>query len=178
LKNPVISQVKRLGKDEEQSSHADTSSATPFIFTPAQLSTATRQLELHPDPKHVFRLWQTFTDDVNPLTKIIHVPTLQQRIFEAAWTAELAPKPLEATMFAVYALAVSSMKGADCIQQFGESRSVLLSQYRMGALQALSNCDLLSTRDLEVLQALALVLVLSPTPRCVASPKTKLATNL
>ncbi|KAK4071558.1 transcriptional regulator family: Fungal Specific TF [Purpureocillium lilacinum] len=33
--------------------------------------------DLQPEPVHVFRLWQLFLDRVNPLTKIIHVPTVQ-----------------------------------------------------------------------------------------------------
>ena len=90
-------------------------------------------------------------ENVNPLTKIIHAPTLQKRIFEAAWAVESVPKPLEATMLAVYALAIASMKSADCVRVFGESKSVLESRYRTGALQALSGTDVLLTRDLEVL---------------------------
>ena len=84
---------------------------------------------------------------------------MQKRIFEAAWAVESVSKPLEATMMAVYALAIVSMKAADCIRVFGESKSVLENRYRTGALRALSGTNLLLTRDLEVLQALALVLV-------------------
>jgi hypothetical protein len=137
----------------------DATFATPSIFIPAHLYTALGQLELHPDPKHVFKLWQAFVDNVNPLAKIIHAPTLQERVIEAAWAVESAAKPLEATMLAVYALAVGSMKSADCIRLLGERRAVLVNRYRTGALRALSSTDILSTRDLEVLQALALVLV-------------------
>jgi hypothetical protein len=140
----------------------DEALATSSLFIPANIFAAPGQRELHPDPKHVFKLWQAFVDNVNPLTKIIHAPTLQERIFEAAWTVESVAKPLEATMLAVYALAVASMKPADCIHILGERKPVLVSRYRMGALRALSSTHLLATRNLEVLQALALILV-SPT---------------
>lgn len=163
LKHPAISQLKPSSKGEEdQYSTCDLNLATTALFIPASVSTAPAQLELYPDPKHVFKLWQTFVDYVNPLTKIVHAPTLQQKIFETAWTAESTPKPLEATIFAVYALAVASMSTAECLQSFGQSKSVLLGRYRMGALRALASCDLLSTRNLEVLQALALVLMIDP----------------
>lgn len=162
LKTPQVSQLKRPSKDEEeQSTRTDTSSvAISSIWIPSHLSTGPGQLELHPNPKHVFKLWQTFADRVNPLIKIVHAPTLQEKIFEAAWAVESATKPLEAMMFAVYALAVASMKPADCMQTFGESRPVLVSRYRTGALRALHSADLLLTRDLEVLQAFALTLVI------------------
>lgn len=126
---------------------------------PIHISTPVGQLELHPDPKHVFKLWQMFADNVNPLIKIIHAPTLQEKILEAAWAPKSTAKPLEATMLVVYALAVASMKPASCIDLFGEDKQVLVNRYRKGALQALSGTDLLSTRDMEVLQALTLVLV-------------------
>ncbi|KAM6486240.1 hypothetical protein HDV62DRAFT_378383 [Trichoderma sp. SZMC 28011] len=127
--------------EEKRPTSTDTVPTTPSIFTLDHVSAPPGQLELHPDPKHVFRLWRAFTDNVNPLTKIIHAPTLQEKIFGAAWTAESTAKPLEATMFAV---------------------SVLLNRYRTGALRALSSTNLFSTRDLEVLQALTLIIMIDP----------------
>lgn len=142
------------------STHAGAAVTTPsLLLSPYPLCTAPEQYELHPDPKHVFKLWQAFADNVNPLTKFIHAPTLQQKILETAWTVETVAKPLEATMFAVYALAVASMKPAICRDVFGETRSVLMNRYRMGALRALSGTNLFATRDLHVLQALTLIIV-------------------
>ncbi|KAF3074184.1 Transcription factor vrtR1 [Trichoderma lentiforme] len=164
LKTPPISHLRQPDEDveEKRPTSANTVPATPSIFTLDHISTPPGQLELHPDPKHVFRLWQAFADNVNPLTKIIHAPTLQEKILGAAWTAESIAKPLEATIFAVYALAVASMKPTTCLEVFGENRSVLLNRYRSGALRALSCTNLFSTRDLEVLQALTLVIMIDP----------------
>lgn len=158
-------------KAENAPTHDDNDEHELSLFIPIRPSTPVEQVELHPDPKHVFRLWQMFAENVNPLIKIIHAPTLQEKILEAAWAPKLAAKPLEATMFAVYALAVASMKPAGCIDLFGENKQVVINRYRMGALRALSGTDLLSTRDLEVLQALTLVLV---SLIRLASPKKKI----
>ncbi|KAL7905806.1 hypothetical protein GGI35DRAFT_471332 [Trichoderma velutinum] len=124
--------------EERQPTSTDAAPTTPSIFTLHHVSIPLGQLELHPDPKHVFRLWQAFADNVNPLTKIIHAPTLQEKILGAAWTVESTAKPLEATM------------------------AVLLNRYRTGALRALSSTNLFSTRDLEVLQALTLIIMIDP----------------
>ena len=62
-------------------------------------------------------------------------------------------------MFAVYALAITSMEPRDCVHAFGETRSILLNRYRSGAAQALIAARLHSTSDLEVLQAFVLFLV-------------------
>ncbi|KAM0455033.1 hypothetical protein ACHAPV_007920 [Trichoderma viride] len=163
LKNPPILQLKQ--PDEEagnRSIHDNNELHELSLFMPIHISTPVGQLELHPDPKHVFKLWQMFADNVNPLIKIIHAPTLQEKILEAAWAPKSTAKPLEATMLVVYALAVASMKPASCIDLFGEDKQVLVNRYRKGALQALSGTDLLSTRDMEVLQALTLVLMIDP----------------
>ncbi|KAH0490221.1 hypothetical protein TgHK011_001700 [Trichoderma gracile] len=163
LKTPPILQIRQHDerKEDEMFTHAGAAVATPsLLLSPYPFSTAPEQLELHPNPKHVFRLWQAFADNVNPLTKIIHAPTLQQKVLEAAWTVESVPKPLEATMFAIYALAVTSMEPAVCVDLFGETKSVLVNQYRMGALRALSSTNLFATRDLEVLQALTLIMMI------------------
>lgn len=160
MKTPPIWRLKQA--DEEagnNSTHHDNDLQEPSLFIPTHISITVGQLELHPDPKNAFKLWQTFADNVNPLIKIIHAPTLQEKLLEAAWTPESTAKPLEATMFAVYALAVASMKPASCIHLFGEGKQQLVNRYRVGALRALSSTDLLSTRDVEVLQALTLVLV-------------------
>ncbi|KAH8131207.1 hypothetical protein FP744_10000532 [Trichoderma asperellum] len=163
LKTPPIWRLKQA--DEEagnNSTHHDNDLQEPSLFIPTHISITVGQLELHPDPKNAFKLWQTFADNVNPLIKIIHAPTLQEKLLEAAWTPESTAKPLEATMFAVYALAVASMKPASCIHLFGEGKQQLVNRYRVGALRALSSTDLLSTRDVEVLQALTLVLMIDP----------------
>jgi hypothetical protein len=76
-----------------------------------------------------------------------------------SWNLEAVTRPLEAVMFGVYALAITSMKAADCVQAFGETRPVLLNRYRSGAAQALIAAELHLTRDLEVLQAFVLFLV-------------------
>ncbi len=117
---------------------------------------------LHPEPKHIFRLWQIFVEKVNPITKIIHVPTMQQRITEASWNLEGATKPTVAIMFAVYTLAVTSISAIECEELFREDKATLVSRYRAATIQALLAAGLLTTRDLEVLQAFLLLLLTDP----------------
>jgi hypothetical protein len=117
------------------------------------------QEQPHPEPRHIFRLWQIFVENVNPLTKVLHVPTFQQRIFEVSWNIPSISKPTQAIMFAVYTLAITSLSPLDCMKLFGQDRGALLGQYRKGTIQSLIAAELLSTRDLEVLQAFVLFLV-------------------
>lgn len=131
-------------------------------FQSILLSNQAELYELHPEPRHIFRLWQLFVDSVNPLLKIVHVPTLQQRVLDASWNVTTIPQPLTATLFAIYTLAVTSSSADDCLASFGETRDVLLARYRAATIRALIASDFLTTRDFEVLQAFVLFLFANP----------------
>lgn len=118
--------------------------------------------DLHPEPRHIFRLWQRFVESVNPLTKIVHVPTLQQRVLDASCDLDNVPAPLNAMLFTIYTLAVTSMSSDDCQSSFGESRATLLMRYRVATIRALIAADILTTTNLEALQALVLFLFADP----------------
>lgn len=54
---------------------------------------------LHPESVQIFRLWQLYLDNVDPLLKVTHTPTLQGRIIEAASNISNIKPSLEALMF-------------------------------------------------------------------------------
>ncbi|KAK2054438.1 hypothetical protein LY76DRAFT_579990 [Colletotrichum caudatum] len=118
--------------------------------------------QIHPEPRQIYRLWQTFVDSANPLFKIVHVPTLQQRVLDASWNPSGASKPLAAMLFAIYALAIASTTVEECMSAFGETKVALSTRYRHAAFRALVEADFLTTRDFEVLQALVLFLFIDP----------------
>jgi hypothetical protein len=62
-------------------------------------------------------------------------------------------------MFAVYTLAIGSLSPSDCLKLFDQDRDTLFEQYRKSTMQSLIAAELLSTRDIEVLQAFVLFLV-------------------
>jgi hypothetical protein len=115
--------------------------------------------ELHPNQLHIFKLWQTFLENVNPLTKILHAPTVQQQILEAMSELSSIGKELEALMFSIYCIALVSLPAADIEKSFGESKKKLLSRCRRGAKLAFRNASLLRTSSTMVLQAFMLYLV-------------------
>lgn len=123
------------------------------------LATRESLTELHPDPLHIFKLWQTFLENVNPLIKIVHTPTLQPQILEATGDLPTVGKELEALMFAIYCIALGSLQADEVRRSFGESKKKLLSRYRQGAQLALSKASFLRTSNLMVLQAFMLYLV-------------------
>ena len=122
--------------------------------------TATKDTKLlHPQPAQVFRLWHTFLVNVNPMVMMFHAPTVQQTILDASGDLNNVSRPIEALMFAIYLLAVTSLGDDECANMFGDSRRSLLSKYSHGTQQALINVKFLKSLDIIVLQAYALYLV-------------------
>lgn len=117
---------------------------------------------LHPQPVTIFRLWQIFLTNVNPLIKLFHAPTVQEMILEATSDMDHIPKPTEALMFVIYLLSIGSLKEDECEGTFGEPRSLLLSRYSHATQQALINVKYIKSLNLTALQAYCLFLVSHP----------------
>ena len=130
--------------------------STDFVL--ATTSSPNQTYVLHPSPDQILKLWQIFLTNVNPLTKIVHQPTLQQSI-ESIADIEHLPRGLEALMFAIYGAAVLSMRDGECQATFGESRSTLQSRYSLGARRSLTRARFMRSSDIMVLQALVIYLV-------------------
>jgi hypothetical protein len=114
---------------------------------------------LHPTPVQTFRLWQTFLERVNPITKLIHTQTVQQRILDSIGNWGRVSEGFEALAFSIYAVAVVSMSSDECKREFQVEKEPIRRKYEFAARQALINAGLLKTNELVVLQAFALFLV-------------------
>ncbi|OAL24430.1 hypothetical protein AYO20_10656 [Fonsecaea nubica] len=113
----------------------------------------------HPSPQHIDKLWRIFVRNVNPLTKIVHVPSLQFAIEKAANNIDHIPKGFEALMFAIYSIATLSLTEAECSEILGESRAALRSCYAEATKRALFRAKFMSSTSIVVLQALVLHLL-------------------
>lgn len=115
--------------------------------------------DFHPPPMQAFMLWQTFLQNVNPLSKVIHAPLVQPQVLEASKDFDSVSKPAVALLFAIYAAAVMSMKEEDCQAQLGGTKTVMLSRFFSAAQQALAAASFLKSRNIVTLQAFVIFLV-------------------
>ncbi len=113
----------------------------------------------HPPPERIHQLWQIFIENVDPLTKVLHVPSLRPAIQKAARNIATIPRSFEALMFAIYSAAVMSLKDDECKQRLGEPRMTLLSRYISATKAGLSRANFMGTISLVVLQALVIHLL-------------------
>ena len=111
---------------------------------------------------HAFTLWQAYLQNVNPLSKIIHAPLIQDLIVEASRDLSTVPEESVALLFAIYAAAVMSSKDEECQSKMGGSKRDLHSRYLAATQQALIKTRVLQSASLVLLQAFAIFLVSCP----------------
>jgi hypothetical protein len=114
--------------------------------------------EMQPDPTQVFRLWQLFLDRVNPLTKIIHVPTVQPYVMQAAGNMSRVPMNYQALLFAIYNMAAIASSEVECTSMLGMTREEALRKFNACLKMALTRVNFLKNHDMPILQALVLYL--------------------
>jgi hypothetical protein len=69
--------------------------------------------KLHPLPSQLPFIWQIYVENVDPLVKILHVPTMTQTIREATTNLKDISASLEALLFSIYFAAITSMEPED-----------------------------------------------------------------
>lgn len=126
-----------------------------FGATKSQIRVST----LHPEQVHIFRLWQIYLENIDPLLKVTHTPTLQVRIINAVSNLEGISPSFEALIFSIYCVSVLSLTNQECRSFFGSPRSDLMARYHFACQQSLLNCKALRSGTVESLTALYLYLV-------------------
>ncbi|KAE8396145.1 hypothetical protein BDV23DRAFT_178202 [Aspergillus alliaceus] len=115
--------------------------------------------EYHPDTSRIFRLWQVFLDNVHPLSKVLHAPSIQRQITDAISSLDFVSRGLEALMFAIYLTAVTSLTDDQCGSLLGKPKGILHQRFVAATEQALVNAECLKSCNLMVLQAMTLYLL-------------------
>lgn len=117
--------------------------------------------QLHPTVAHTMQLFTYYANNIDPIFKILHIPSLQKLVIETTKDLDriLDGNSSVALLFAVYYAAITSLTENECLTVFENGKATLLAQYRTGVERALSNADFLRNFDLLNLQALTIFMV-------------------
>ncbi|CAJ0542327.1 Ff.00g000220.m01.CDS01 [Fusarium sp. VM40] len=110
----------------------------------------------HPSPSQIPFYWQTFVENVHPLVKLLHIPTLSKTIRSIQGRVRSLGPPEEALIFAIYFAAVGSMALEEVWELLGQEKQTLINQYRCATEQALARANFMTSADLMTLQAFIL----------------------
>nr|POF17513.1 bikaverin cluster transcription factor bik5 [Quercus suber] len=154
--------ILNQSSDEEDAGSPESTTVVPpnhqgwtFGFS----SHSVDMLSLHPLPTQIESYWETYVDRVDPLCKVLHIPTLRPVVLKAASHLNNLSKSFECLMFTIYYAATTSLTPEECAKLLGEQRQVLLSRYRFGVEQALARANFLTTEEIVVLQAFVVFLI-------------------
>lgn len=151
-----------MSEEEEQDQPVAPAGANLLAIDPitgALLGASQTLVHHHPNYKDAMKLWAAHVENVEPLCKILHVPTTAKMVETVSQKPSMASKSDECLLFAIYHFAVFSMSDEDCVLEFGQSRMELLSKYQHALRQALVNASWLKTTTMPVVQAYVLFLI-------------------
>ncbi|KAK4225072.1 fungal-specific transcription factor domain-containing protein [Podospora fimiseda] len=152
--------------DDAQDGDGDDSELMPDLLPGAFLAVASPICKLtryHPSHTDAMLLWTIYRENVEPITRIVHVPSTASMVEAVSRQPEISSKAQDCLLFAIYHFAVYSITDEECREKFGaqHSRESLLRRYHHATQQALVNASFLKTTDMTVLQALLLYLLSS-----------------
>lgn len=123
----------------------------------------------HPPDAHSAVLFRVYFNNVDPVCKILHRPTVNTYFSDVAALFEPSTRrfkfrSLEAVTFAVYFAAVNSMSSEECLTYLGEDKESLSARYKRSTEFLLEQADFMNTLEITTLQALTIYIVsVSPT---------------
>lgn len=113
----------------------------------------------YPSRWQATQLWQAYVNNVDPIAKILHIPTTQTTFFAAINNPSEIDDDLNALLFSIYFSATTSLTSTDAAHILGQDKSIALRMYKQGLEQSLTCANILETPSLRSLQAMTIYLV-------------------
>ncbi|KAL9057413.1 MAG: hypothetical protein Q9162_002358 [Coniocarpon cinnabarinum] len=104
-------------------------------------------------------LFDVFLTNVDPLTKMVHIPTLKPKFEKAIGNPAAVPRKFDALLFAILFAGASSMTDRDCQDLLYTNRTDLVNRLQDTASRALVFANVLTTNEMEVVQAFVFYLL-------------------
>ncbi|TIC97869.1 Transcription factor vrtR1 [Colletotrichum higginsianum] len=145
-------------KDNERSTNPSASCSTSERGEPAHQKSMDFDL-LALGPVEVLRLWQVFLERVNPMVKIVHVPSLEPLVFEAATDRFNLSPDFEALLCSINVVAIMALSDAEAVQMLNVEKSKALRNSMFALKKALAKLDFMRRYNITILQCLVLYLV-------------------
>lgn len=157
-------EMQRLSDHEEQDEEPVAGLALGPLSDPLtgafmEVGSGDSLLRYHPSQSDSVLLWETHRDNVEPICKILHIPSAAKMVEKASQQPATVSKVEACQLFAIYHFSVFSMTSEECEEKLGQSRDALMRRYHFATREALVNASFLKTTEVSVLQALVLFLI-------------------
>ncbi|KAF5003640.1 hypothetical protein FDECE_9811 [Fusarium decemcellulare] len=112
-----------------------------------------------PLPSHIPFLWSVYQENVEPLIKVLHIPSMEPIFRDARKNHEQLSPGNEALVWAIYYAAITSLEPEEVRANLGVTKDDVLTQYRFAVEQALAKANFLNSSETSTIQAFVIFLV-------------------
>ncbi|KIX95240.1 uncharacterized protein Z520_09157 [Fonsecaea multimorphosa CBS 102226] len=152
-----LGQVLADGLRNDQGQHISTFSSDRVIRDQIRCSSEWKPL-LQPTRSGLRRLWSIYLENVDPIIRVIHRPTVKRVVDQAVFDGGVTGKGWNALVLAISFAAVASLEPKDIPAVVGDDTEALYTSYKAATEQALKEANFIETHDLRVLQAFVILL--------------------
>ncbi|KIV89602.1 hypothetical protein PV10_06988 [Exophiala mesophila] len=152
-----LGQVLADSPRNDQGQHISAFSSDPVRRKQAQSPSEWKPL-YQPTRSGLRRLWSIYLENVDPIIRVIHRPTVKRVIDQAVFDGGVTGKGWNALVLAISFAAVASLAPEDKTGVIGNDTEALYVSYKAATEQALKDANFIETHDLQVLQAFVILL--------------------
>ena len=120
---------------------------------------ASNVLEFYPGSHLALQLWALYVKCVDPVLKILHIPTTQSAVITTILDPKSASASMLALTFAIYFAAITTLNHSDEPIELPMEKPVLLKHYKTALDRLLLVTEVMNRPEMAVLQALAIYAV-------------------
>jgi hypothetical protein len=153
-------------RDQPDSCALSTATTTPrphdvnLLMDPLMGTPRMQSLErYYPSPREAMILCKAHMENVEPICKILHIPSITSMVKAKSQQLTSLSKADECLLFVIYHCAVFSMTDDECKKKLARPRKIMLDNYYYATRQALINASFLQTTNMSILQSLVLLLL-------------------
>ena len=123
------------------------------------LDSAPRHSERVPDVWQASQLWQVFVSNVDPLLKVLHLPTTKPKFHATISDPGTATDSQAILAYAICYAATLTLQPSDVESRFDVEKGVLLKRFGKGVEQYLTKLTMITDPSIEYIQAFIIYLV-------------------
>lgn len=121
-------------------------------------STKTNSKGFYPNSTQLDMLWRIYQSHVHPLIAVLHVPSVERMVRDAADGIALEPCSRSLILSVCFA-AVVSMTPDQCVSMLGKSHDMAIEELSVAVNRALKQANFIKSKEIPALQAAVLFLL-------------------
>lgn len=132
---------------------------SPRTLLPTRGTSRVAPEHFYPPPYQAMHLWKVFVTSVDPLLKVLHIPTTQIAVYTALHQNFEAAADFHCLLFAIFFAATTALSADDVQHLLSYDKTTALGNFREGFERALEKGNVFEVPTVNALQALGIFLV-------------------